>query len=264
MLATLAQDVPRGPGWLFEVKWDGYRAIAYIVQGETRLVSRNGKDLTERFPTVAKQIAKATKSPRMRPRRRGVRARRAGAAELLGDAAGQAGHAARLRGVRRARGRGRAARRPAARRAPRAGSRRCSTGAAGSSSSPASSRTVRRCSRRPRQQGLEGIIAKRADARYRPGQAHSRVAEDQDPRPSGVRDRGLHEGPGPPPRPLRRARARRPGRATSSSTRATSAPGSPTRRSTSCSRSSARSRRRSRRFARSRRCRRCARPTSSG
>jgi bifunctional non-homologous end joining protein LigD len=28
MLATLAEDVPRGAGWLFEVKWDGYRAIA--------------------------------------------------------------------------------------------------------------------------------------------------------------------------------------------------------------------------------------------
>jgi bifunctional non-homologous end joining protein LigD len=30
MLATLAQEVPGGPGWLFEVKWDGYRALAYI------------------------------------------------------------------------------------------------------------------------------------------------------------------------------------------------------------------------------------------
>ena len=63
MLATLAQDVPKGPGWVFEVKWDGYRALAYITQGEARLVSRNGNDLTERFPAVAKQLAQATKSP---------------------------------------------------------------------------------------------------------------------------------------------------------------------------------------------------------
>ena len=58
--------------------------------------------------------------PRLRPRRRGLRARRERPAELLGDAAGKAGHADRLRGLRRARGRGRAARRPAADRAARA------------------------------------------------------------------------------------------------------------------------------------------------
>ena len=33
-------------GWLFEVKWDGYRAIAHVRGGECRLVSRNGNDLT--------------------------------------------------------------------------------------------------------------------------------------------------------------------------------------------------------------------------
>jgi bifunctional non-homologous end joining protein LigD len=45
------------------VKWDGYRALAYLRGGEARLVSRNGNDLTARFPTVAKQLAQATKSP---------------------------------------------------------------------------------------------------------------------------------------------------------------------------------------------------------
>src|SRR5207237_6629453 len=30
MLATLAEDIPRGAGWAFEVKWDGYRAIARV------------------------------------------------------------------------------------------------------------------------------------------------------------------------------------------------------------------------------------------
>jgi bifunctional non-homologous end joining protein LigD len=63
MLATLAEDVPRGAGWLFEVKWDGYRAIATVAGGEVRLTSRNGNDLTARFANVAREIAKAVKTP---------------------------------------------------------------------------------------------------------------------------------------------------------------------------------------------------------
>src|SRR5580765_3042561 len=41
MLATLARDVPSGEGWTFEVKWDGFRAIAYVRDGEATLLSRN-------------------------------------------------------------------------------------------------------------------------------------------------------------------------------------------------------------------------------
>ena len=63
MLATLEQKVPKGSGWVFEVKWDGYRALAYVSQSEVKLVSRKGNDLTERFATVAKEIAKAVKTP---------------------------------------------------------------------------------------------------------------------------------------------------------------------------------------------------------
>jgi bifunctional non-homologous end joining protein LigD len=63
MLATLAEDVPRGAGWLFEVKWDGYRAIAQVSGSEATLTSRNGNDLTARFPNVAKEVAKAVKTP---------------------------------------------------------------------------------------------------------------------------------------------------------------------------------------------------------
>jgi bifunctional non-homologous end joining protein LigD len=63
MLATLAQEVPRGAGWEFEVKWDGYRAIAAVSQGEATLTSRNGNDLTARFAHVAKEIVKAVKTP---------------------------------------------------------------------------------------------------------------------------------------------------------------------------------------------------------
>jgi bifunctional non-homologous end joining protein LigD len=66
MLATLASrdELPTAGGWLFEVKWDGYRAIAYVRGGETeRLDSRRGNDQVERFPNVAKEVAKAVKTP---------------------------------------------------------------------------------------------------------------------------------------------------------------------------------------------------------
>ena len=63
MLATLAGELPNGADWLYEIKWDGYRALGYVRAGEARLVSRNGNDLTARFPDVAKALAKATRSP---------------------------------------------------------------------------------------------------------------------------------------------------------------------------------------------------------
>ena len=62
MLATLDEHVPHGD-WTFEVKFDGYRALAYVRGGECTLVSRNGNDLTDRFAEVAKQVVKAVKSP---------------------------------------------------------------------------------------------------------------------------------------------------------------------------------------------------------
>ena len=63
MLATLAEELPPGGDWLFEPKWDGYRALGYVRGGEARLVSRNGNDLTARFPDVARKLAHAVRSP---------------------------------------------------------------------------------------------------------------------------------------------------------------------------------------------------------
>jgi bifunctional non-homologous end joining protein LigD len=63
MLATSEEHVPHRDDWSFEVKFDGYRALAYVHGGECRLESRNDQDLTERFAPVAKEIVKATKSP---------------------------------------------------------------------------------------------------------------------------------------------------------------------------------------------------------
>ncbi len=62
-LATLTEELPRGPEWLFEPKWDGYRAIVSVSGGEARLTSRNGKDLTERFNEVARAVGKAVRTP---------------------------------------------------------------------------------------------------------------------------------------------------------------------------------------------------------
>jgi bifunctional non-homologous end joining protein LigD len=63
MLTTPTSDVPRGEDWLFEVKWDGYRAIAYLEAGEPTLMSRKANDLTKRFESVAKELVKAVKTP---------------------------------------------------------------------------------------------------------------------------------------------------------------------------------------------------------
>jgi bifunctional non-homologous end joining protein LigD len=63
MLATLAKDVPPGADWLFEVKWDGYRAIVDLHGGEATLTSRKGNDLTARFESVAKAIERSVKTP---------------------------------------------------------------------------------------------------------------------------------------------------------------------------------------------------------
>ena len=53
MLATAIEKPFDNPEWLFEIKWDGYRAIAFIDDGEVRLVSRNQNDLSEQFPELA-------------------------------------------------------------------------------------------------------------------------------------------------------------------------------------------------------------------
>jgi len=63
MLATLTEELPRGEGWVFEPKWDGYRALGYVRGGEAKLVSRRGNDLSQRFESVAKELPKALRTP---------------------------------------------------------------------------------------------------------------------------------------------------------------------------------------------------------
>lgn len=52
MMAQLAAEPFNRPEWIFEIKWDGYRAIAEICNGTVKLYSRNGKILNLSFPPV--------------------------------------------------------------------------------------------------------------------------------------------------------------------------------------------------------------------
>ena len=52
MLATLVDKAFDDDEWLFEVKWDGYRAVAFVDKGKTRFVSRNQNDLTRGYPEL--------------------------------------------------------------------------------------------------------------------------------------------------------------------------------------------------------------------
>ena len=54
MLATPSAAAPRDPGWAFELKWDGIRALGYVYGGRIRLLSRNGNDVTRRYPELRK------------------------------------------------------------------------------------------------------------------------------------------------------------------------------------------------------------------
>jgi bifunctional non-homologous end joining protein LigD len=54
MLASAAESLPVGADWVYEPKWDGFRALVTVSGGEVTLTSRNGNDLTERFAPVAR------------------------------------------------------------------------------------------------------------------------------------------------------------------------------------------------------------------
>lgn len=52
MLATLAESPPADGGWTYELKYDGFRVIAAIVDGEVAMLSRNELDLAPKFPRI--------------------------------------------------------------------------------------------------------------------------------------------------------------------------------------------------------------------
>jgi bifunctional non-homologous end joining protein LigD len=56
-LAKLVANVPTGDGWLFEMKYDGYRCQAAIRGTEVQLYSRGGHDWSKQFEYVAPALA---------------------------------------------------------------------------------------------------------------------------------------------------------------------------------------------------------------
>jgi bifunctional non-homologous end joining protein LigD len=56
MLATLVDKPFDTPGWLYEIKWDGYRAVAFMNKGDVDLKSRNDKPFSEKFYPVQQAL----------------------------------------------------------------------------------------------------------------------------------------------------------------------------------------------------------------
>jgi bifunctional non-homologous end joining protein LigD len=54
MLAEIGRSIPPSdPNWIYEVKWDGVRALCYIQNGEVRMVSRNGNVIDRQYPELS-------------------------------------------------------------------------------------------------------------------------------------------------------------------------------------------------------------------
>jgi bifunctional non-homologous end joining protein LigD len=56
MLATLTDKPSDQQGWIYEVKWDGYRALALRNKKQTKLISRNNKSFDEKFYPVFEAV----------------------------------------------------------------------------------------------------------------------------------------------------------------------------------------------------------------
>ncbi len=53
-LPSPAKALPSGPGWIHEIKHDGFRILARKDSAGVRLITRNGNDFTSRFPSNSK------------------------------------------------------------------------------------------------------------------------------------------------------------------------------------------------------------------
>ena len=56
-LASLVDEAPPGEGWIYEIKYDGYRVMARLQAGTVTLYTRTGQDWTHRMPQLAKALA---------------------------------------------------------------------------------------------------------------------------------------------------------------------------------------------------------------
>jgi bifunctional non-homologous end joining protein LigD len=56
MKAKLVDTPPMGEGWIFEIKFDGFRALARVDQGSVSLISRTKNDMTSKFPDIVQEL----------------------------------------------------------------------------------------------------------------------------------------------------------------------------------------------------------------
>ena len=61
MLLLPTGTLPEGNEWVYEIKLDGYRAIAFKTSGDAQLRSRNDKDFSRRYPGIAEALEYAAK-----------------------------------------------------------------------------------------------------------------------------------------------------------------------------------------------------------
>jgi ATP-dependent DNA ligase len=59
MEAKLVAELPVGPGWQFEPKWDGFRALVFREGDEVEILSKSGKSLARYFPEVVAEVLAA-------------------------------------------------------------------------------------------------------------------------------------------------------------------------------------------------------------
>ncbi len=59
MLAKLEREIPRGDGWRYEPKWDGFRAIVFREGGGVRIQSRDARPLERYFPELVPALREA-------------------------------------------------------------------------------------------------------------------------------------------------------------------------------------------------------------
>ena len=55
-LAKLVKTVPEGEGWVYELKYDGYRILSFVEEGRARLLTRNGSDYAHKFKAAAQAL----------------------------------------------------------------------------------------------------------------------------------------------------------------------------------------------------------------
>src|SRR5262249_15623474 len=62
MLAQIGDQIPESGDWLYEIKWDGVRSLAFIEKGAARITGRKGTPIDAQYPEVTSGLAQAVKA----------------------------------------------------------------------------------------------------------------------------------------------------------------------------------------------------------